>query len=148
MSSLDHWSSWTNFDTRTQNRSNSEDFVAKVERCVYENEKLSDDEVENECRFWAQRFPHLRIVGKGISSKCEQKDLETLRMSIARKLVKNYLWNSVSRVREYFICCRNYELKSVMTELKSFIENGENGGRSNRGGSTKMFDEGISYDTE
>ncbi|KHN79713.1 hypothetical protein Tcan_13198 [Toxocara canis] len=100
MSSLDHWSSWTNFDTRTQNRSNSEDFVAKVERCVYENEKLSDDEVENECRFWAQRFPHLRIVGKGISSKCEQKDLETLRMSIARKLVKNYLWNSVVEVIE------------------------------------------------
>lgn len=60
MYSMDHMSTWSNIDKSTRQTIARDDFIAKVERCIYENEPMSDEEVESECRLWAQRFPHLR----------------------------------------------------------------------------------------
>uniref|UniRef100_A0A0M3HZL0 DUF3719 domain-containing protein n=1 Tax=Ascaris lumbricoides TaxID=6252 RepID=A0A0M3HZL0_ASCLU len=115
MYSMDHMSTWSNIDKSTRQTIARDDFIAKVERCIYENEPMSDEEVESECRLWAQRFPHLRIIGRSIGPKSADNNMEALRMAIARKLVKNYLWNSVVEAIEAEV--RKSSRGSIMTPI-------------------------------
>ncbi|VDN24092.1 unnamed protein product [Gongylonema pulchrum] len=35
-------------------------FFERIEKSIYENEPVSDEEVEAECRLWARTLPHFR----------------------------------------------------------------------------------------
>lgn len=59
---LSSMTSWGEDDFEKQSTEHVAELFAKIDDCLYENVNLENDKLQQECKDWAERFPHLRSV--------------------------------------------------------------------------------------
>uniref|UniRef100_A0A915Q190 DUF3719 domain-containing protein n=1 Tax=Setaria digitata TaxID=48799 RepID=A0A915Q190_9BILA len=74
---------------RSSGAGRKEHFLIRVEKSIYEGEPMSDEEVEAECRLWAETLPHLRVCGKSVgSSRCDE--IKSMKETVIDYLVQRF----------------------------------------------------------
>lgn len=46
--------------SESADQSQADDLLSRIERSIYDEEPMSDEELEAECRLWVKTFPQLR----------------------------------------------------------------------------------------